>query len=294
MSNEPKAGMGIDPELLAAYIDQRLSPEQRAAVEAQLAADPDSHAVLVETMKAIDQISDTRVPVVPTVPEVPKGRVPRVQWAIAGGMLATAAALVLVLRLQSDVVDRLRGRQSPMDSIISSVGASRSVQGRLAGFDYAPFETRRRSGNTVDSADWNLQAAVLELEQSGNAARAHALGVGYLLLGHHDDAIRELQAALQRDRANQRLLVDYAAALYERGLAQGRDEDFAGARTAIDDALRASPTSLEALFNRALILEALRDQAATDAWRFYLANDGSSSWAAEARQRLARAEGAPR
>ena len=58
MSSEPRAGMNLDPELLAAYIDQRLTPEQRAAVEAQLAKDPDSYAVLVESMKTVDALAE--------------------------------------------------------------------------------------------------------------------------------------------------------------------------------------------------------------------------------------------
>ena len=58
MSNEPKASGALDPEMLAAYIDKRLPPEARAAVEAKLAADPDSYELLVELIHAKEALKD--------------------------------------------------------------------------------------------------------------------------------------------------------------------------------------------------------------------------------------------
>ena len=63
------------------------------------------------------------------------------------------------------------------------------------------------------------------------------------------------------------------------------------ALVAADQALTLQPAQAEALFNRALALEALGIRfAAADSWRRYLEVDPSSSWAVEARERQRAAE----
>src|SRR5690348_532363 len=101
MSNEPRAGMSIDPEMLAAYIDKRLSPEQRAAVEAQLAADPDSYALLVETMKSVDALPA----------DLKTSRDSRRTWMVAGAVLAAAAAVALAIWMSPGMLRSLRGER---------------------------------------------------------------------------------------------------------------------------------------------------------------------------------------
>src|SRR5689334_918268 len=133
MSNEPKAGMSIDPELLAAYIDRRLSPEQRAAVEAQLAEDPDAYALLVATLNAQDALSVSEQ----------TGSRPR-RWRLVGGVLAAAAAIALLAWTMPAILGGLRGdRIDPaFERLVAAVGPQRYVEARLSGgFAYGPLRT---------------------------------------------------------------------------------------------------------------------------------------------------------
>ena len=59
------------------------------------------------------------------------------------------------------------------------------------------------------------------------------------------------------------------------------------ARCAIDGSL------LEALFNRALALEALHLDGARAAWQAYIDRDSASAWAEEARDRLSKLSAKP-
>jgi tetratricopeptide (TPR) repeat protein len=191
-----------------------------------------------------------------------------------------------MVRVQPEILNHLLGRDTGMNSIMQAVGPTRSIQGRLAGFHHTPFEAPLRSTAGTRADDWDLQATVMELESARATSTIHALGVGYLLLGRHEDAIRELQAAIERHGNDASLLIDYAVALSERGLAQGLESDLTRARSALEQALRIRPNSLEALFNRALVLGALGEAASAEAWRAYLAVDSVSPWAVEARARL--------
>lgn len=299
MSQEPKAGTGIDPEMLAAYIDKRLSPEQRAAVEAQLATDPDSYAVLVETIQAQDALNtdaSAQVPEVRTVPEVPKGGVPRVRrWTMAAGVLATAAAIALVVWTQPDLLTLLRGERvdARFERLVAAVGDQRYVEARLTGgFHYGPLrEVTRSAGSDLARQNLALLAASGEVQKeaqaNASAENLGVLGIALLQLGDIDGAVAQLEQAVEIEPSGDRLS-NLAAAYLSRAAVLQRDADMSLALETVERALAASPTLPEALYNRALILQKFRlTELAVKAWDAFLAVDDKSPWAEEARRNRA-------
>lgn len=297
MSNDPKAGPGIDAAVLAAYIDQRLSPEQRAAVEAQLASDPESYDLLVETMKAQDGLNDKvpgvskvpGVPGVPVVPFVPKGSVRKVRWVAAA--VGVAAVLVLAVRIAprftSDPNDTLTAQ------LVDAVGEERYIDGRLTGgFEFGPRRSITRGGEKPGSRNIALLAVAAEVQRAvQNAAtpsNLHAWGVAQLLLGDVDDAIRTLETAVAGGASDETLHSDLAAAYASRAASMDRAEDWPRSLEFAERSIRINSSRSEAYFNKALALEALSlRQQARDAWNQYLERDADSPWADEARRHLA-------
>jgi tetratricopeptide (TPR) repeat protein len=310
MTNDPKAGGGLDPEMLAAYIDKRLPPDERAAVEAQLASDPDSYELLVELIHANEALKEQQPQdedakeaeeraepqsrtgaVVPLVPKPARTRT----WAIAGGVLAVAAALVLVVRLQPELWQRLRGGEAvdpQLAKLVAAVGDERSVEGRLAGgFQYAPLTDVTRGSAGPASRNLSLLAAAGEIQKAAeldpSAEHMHALGVALMLIGDYDGSIRSLRAAIEQAPGVATYQTDLAASLIARGRTLGQPEDLAPALAAADQALQLAAQSPEASFNRALALEALRlDEQAIAAYELFLTLEPTSGWATEARQRI--------
>lgn len=325
MTNEPKAGKGLDPEMLAAYIDNRLPPEQRASVEAQLANDPDSYAVLVETMKALDEgnVPDVRpAPVAEVSPtlasggnsslstEAPSAKVealpgatvlpmrPRglkTRWVVAGSVLAVAAALAMVAWLQPEVWQRIRGGE-PVDplmaKLVEAVGEERYIEARLTGgFKYGPLRSVTRGPGDLSQQNLALLAAAGELQKTAqedsSAANLHSWGVAQLLLGEYDGAARTLESAVAASPNESRLQNDLASGYLAAAKALDRPGDYPRALAAAERALIRDRRFAEAHFNRALALESLGLVAeAVQAWEEYLRVDESSPWAGEARQRL--------
>ena len=285
MNEQPRAGMSIDPEMLAAYIDKRLTPEQRAQVEAQLAADPKSYELLVESMKALEALEDENKGA-RAIPFVPKRTGIRPNWMIAAAALSAAASALIVLRLMNPA-DR-----DSLARLAATVDDHRVVEAPLSGgFTYRPFAPQVRGpASAVPAADWDLLAVVTEAEENAKAGQPdhHLLGVGYLLLARNDDAVRELKQAAEASPTRADILTDYAAALLERGRVNKSAADLRDARTAVERALTQQRDRLETLFTRALILEATHDPEAAAAWKEYLAADSTSPWAAEASEHLGR------
>jgi len=306
MTNEPRAGNGLDPETLAAYIDKRLPPDEHSGVEAKLAADPDSYELLVELIHANEALKD-ELPLDQTEPEpsgdeappartgavvplAPKPARPRM-WAIASGVLAVAAVLVLVVRVQPDLLQRLRGGDAvdpQLAKLVAVVGEERYIEARLTGgFKYGPLRSVTRGPADLSRENLELLAVQVETERavaSGRSAeRLHVLGVSQILTGRLDDGIATLDEAARLAPASSAILIDLSAGYLARGSAPA---DVQRALDLAEHAMRLEPDSLEALYNRALAAERLRLPAAITYWREAAALTPESGWRDEARRRL--------
>jgi CHAT domain-containing protein len=282
MTTDPKDDR-IDSETLAAYIDGRLSSEERAAVEAKLASDDDSYELLVELMRTQDGLPE---------PQVRSGR----QWWWAAGAVAAAAAIVLAVRLGPTSPD---GSQDPrIEALVAAVNGERYVEPRLTGgFPSGPVRSVTRGTGDLSSQNLALLAAVGEAQKRSladpSASNLHAWGLGLVLLGSLDQAIDALESATANAPEDSTILSDLAAAYAARAAGAQSARDWSNALDRSERALRVNPALVEAAFNRALALEALNLDGALVAWRTYLDLDRSSEWSNEARDRLAKLSAKP-
>ncbi|HYE88022.1 MAG TPA: CHAT domain-containing tetratricopeptide repeat protein [Vicinamibacterales bacterium] len=294
MTNEPKAGKRIDPEMLAAYIENRLPPDQRAAVEAQLATDPESYALLVDTVEALDddeiKALEVKEPLARTIPFAPKAATPRVRmWVLASGALAAAAAMTLVMWTGPDLLRRIRGERTDplMARLVDAVGEERYIEARMSG-GFRFGELRTASRGTADAAS-NLAvvatAGQLQVEARQDSAAAHALAVALVFLGRTDEGIAQLESLVQ-EKPSARLYSDLAAAYLTRASPIEHPADVPKAMNAAERATELDPSFAEGWFNLALALERLqlRDQAA-QAWSRSLELE-SGPWRTEIQRKL--------
>src|SRR5262245_13311422 len=278
----PRPGACPEPEQLAALIDGGLSAADRRALEAHLGDCAECREVVADTVAFQGETA-----------QVAPFRRPRLIYPLGAALLAAAAALVLVVRMDRSSESRV----VEMADLVAAVGTTRPIEARLSGgFAYGPppVTTRSASEATV-SPDLQIAAGQAEkkLQAERSAENLHAFGASQLLLGRFDAAVDALNEAATVGASHNTSLRainnDLAAAYLARGRAQDRPDDFVHALNAADSANRATaaPTP-ESLFNRALALEALhlRDQARA-AWQDYLKRDGTSGWADEARRHLA-------
>jgi hypothetical protein len=173
---------------------------------------------------------------------------------------------------------------------------------------YIPYAPPRVTRGGEQQQGVNLQQRNAELiledfasEHPGPESQ-HALGEFYLLKGELQEAIDNLRKAADSDPKNAQYHSDLGAALLEEGKFEqtmadstgsshessvSPKKDFEEALAQLNLALDLKPSLLEAIFNRALVYQALmqRDQARAD-WRRYLGKDPTSGWAIEARKHL--------
>jgi hypothetical protein len=317
-TGRPSAGECLDPEVLSAYVDGKLDVRERAAVEAHLASCADCYEVMSEVLHIQEAIPAARpasstpewgsadaAPDSSSTPPAWFAQAPRPSgdivvrgafgrrkavWGVAGGLLAAAAALVLVVRLQPTWWTG--GVDPKLADLVEAVGEERTVEARLTGgFKYGPLRSPMRSGGRVGPTDnWSLLAAAGRIrevaEKDPRPENLHALGIAHLVIGEYDEAIVGLERRAADD-ADARLQSDLAAALLARASAMGKAEDLPLALAAADRAIALDESLLEARFNRALALDRLqRRPQAEEAWEDYLRRDPSTAWSAEARGRL--------
>jgi CHAT domain-containing protein len=167
-----------------------------------------------------------------------------------------------------------------------------------ANFDYAPFSTTRSAAAAddapftgKDTARHNAELYILSAsrEEPTNPAAHHAVGLLYLAEKKFDAALHEFKLALELAPGNARYHSDAGAAYLEKAaLAEGGKEDeFSenadAALRHLNRALELDENLLEALFNKALILQKIPiSNQAAETWKKYLEKDSASRWAQEA------------
>lgn len=232
---------------------------------------------------------------------------PSIRAGVAGSFVVLVAAIWGTAAWRHDSVAGATGEPtwgtSERRELARVLGPVRPLQGRLAGFAYAPYSPQAA---VKKSAQKTLSLLARRLERGvvwrGTAAGSSAGDFAALQLaagGVDAESLRQasglLGEALAAAPGEAPLLSDLAAVrleLADRADAPGeRLQALAAALAAVE----AEPDPPEARFNLALALEELSlPLAAPRAWRQYLDLTGegrsSSPWAGEARQRLERVE----
>jgi CHAT domain-containing protein len=194
-------------------------------------------------------------------------------WAV---VLVSIAAAIFVL-----------ARATAPRRLIRAAGEApqRPIEGRLAGFPWAPRFANARSEPSLTA----LRSAA-ESVLSDESVKPRDAAVAALLYGRTAIAVERLESLTSRGDASDNDWSDLAAAMLEKARATNDPESSSHALVAADRALAINPFSPQARYNRAIALEQLGlTAAAAKAWRHYLELDGSSDWAREARERLAAA-----
>jgi tetratricopeptide (TPR) repeat protein len=264
-------------ETLAAFLDNRLDARERIHVMQHLAACADCRDVLAESAAFIAS-EQTAPPVVRPFRQK--------RTAIAAFGLAAAAALLLAIWLP-----RRTPQTAPnLDALVAAYAAesTRPAEGRLSGaFGYAAAPPQTRGGFQTDLAP-EIRIAAGRIEETAQRDRSPAniwsLGVAKLSLRDYDVAIAALEEAA-RDLHAPALDSDRAVAYLARGRNTGDQADFTRALAAADRALATKPDLSEALFNRALALQALGRPEARDAWQTVVQRESGGPWANEASAR---------
>ncbi len=211
---------------------------------------------------------------------------------------AVAAAVVLAVAGWWWMGQRIvGGEEGAVNRLLAQAyQEDRRVEMRLRGAGYGPMRVVRGSGETESAMD--RPPALLEAEaRIGNALRGARDNSGWLEVQARADllegrryqaAITELERAMAERPGDHEVRTDLATAYFERGDALNRPLDYARAVELLGAVIHDRPRDTVALFNRAIVLERmyLYHQAEAD-WKRYLELDGTTGWAAEARQRLA-------
>lgn len=218
------------------------------------------------------------------------------------------AALALLLIGFGFGVWRAGFYQSDVDKGLAQLRAAyrgqRPLESRTtADFEYAPVTALRAANETPASDEKARRRAERLLADAGenpsDIDAMHALGLFYLAEKKFDQAAEALNAAIKLDPNNAKIHNDLGALFLEQAkLAEAGGtggkylENVNAALRHFDRALELNGNLLEALFNRALVLQktATLNHQALEAWAKYLEKDATSAWADEARRQMQKLE----
>jgi CHAT domain-containing protein len=208
-----------------------------------------------------------------------------VAWLAAAGLAATFSRAA---------GDRAGEHEASLDSELSAAfSGARPTRARLSvNLTYAPWLPDSPSSTSVSSGQILARARAMakleSLAESESAEGQRARVLLRILSGPLEEAVEPLAHSTQEAATDIELLLDLGAAYLARAERLQRPQDRLAAIEVAKRAVTAGPRDPRALFNLALALDLpfLRRTAA-DAWESFLAVDGISGWAEEARQALA-------
>ena len=241
----------LDPETIAAYLDRRLDPAERARVEEHLADCEECRSLLSETALFLEADAAAK-----PAPVALRPRAARRTWVWS--MAAAAAALLALTPL---VLRQMRPTpESALAELDRALGGKRYIESRLSAFEYGSLVSATR-GPEDSKFPSSVLAAAKRIEEltanSDTPANLAALGAAHLALGRVEQAVENLEDAARIEPENARIQSDLAAAYLARVRAGDDPEDPARAVEAAATAVKLDPKSHAAMFNRALALEAL-------------------------------------
>jgi CHAT domain-containing protein len=214
--------------------------------------------------------------------------VPSLLWW-AASFLVICAATVGLLWWRDGRDRKVPAPPSPPD-VVERIKDERLLPARLSGgFRYAPYDPQAERDPVLERQA--KQAHSPARIYRGSPAQLESLNTETWLAlvdpGQWRQALLSLEAAKASSPQSAAVWSDLAAVQYSLAREQGEPIDFLPALDAAEQAFLLDPHMPEALFNRALCLEALGLwQAAKTTWEAYLEEDASSGWADEARQHL--------
>lgn len=290
-----------EEELIDEYLDDGLSEAAQDRFVQHFLASPERRQKLrliqnLRKFAATTQRSTTK--------SVPKEKALFFDWRrLFFSHALRFATMVLIIFGLGLVVWWMALYQSDVDKGLAQLHLAyhgrRPVEPRTsADFDYAPW-SRTRGNNQANPIDQKAQDRaerfLLDATENQSDAKAHqALGIFYLAQSQFEKALNEFNLALNLSPEDAKLHNDIGATYFEKSKqaeTEGRgDEFFENANASLkhlNRALEINGNLLEALFNRALMLQKMRlTSQARETWERYLEKDSASPWADEARKNL--------
>ena len=279
-----------EDEIINDYVLGRLSAEDAASFESTLAYDPERRFKLELTKQLKDrarvhdaQLAGASSSFLNSITQFLR------QPAYAGAF----AVLLIAAVILGIYLTRRPGTPDDLAELRSLYQQSRPTQSRISGFGYAPLTELRGAPDSREQQRLRrIQNNLIEAtEKSPNAQTHHALGIFYLTQQNHPEAIKQFETALKFNPNDARIRNDLGSAHFELAKSGAREKKLEELTRSLEEFTRATrldPNLLEALFNRSLVLEEMgQPHQAKEAWTLYLQKDSSSSWADEARKRLA-------
>lgn len=276
MAAEPMKVNGTCPSLetIGAFVDGRFKDRERDVIADHLASCETCYFVFSEAARIkVTAGTQTMAAVVPS----------RTPWRMYAAGLAVAATLLIAIATFAPF--GAGGEQRALEQLVASVGTARTFDARLTGgFAYAPVRGPVRGSSDVTLSP-DIRIAIAEIEKQ-NGTRPVAASAA-LIAGDANRAISILEAAVRGDARRARLYSDLSAAYLVRAAQTNSPADLSTALAMANRALEMDRALPEALFNRALALQAIGQTAdARAAWQAFLTIDEHSGWADEARARL--------
>lgn len=281
MGAEPMKVNGTCPSLetIGAFVDGRFKERERDVIAEHLASCEACYFVFSESARL--RVTQTQeLPAAKPAPVAVRAPMWRRRNVLAG--LAAAAMLLIAVNVWQPFGNN---DQRALDHLVTAVGTSRTFEPRLTGgFAYAPVRGPVRGSDDVAlPPDVRIAIAEIEKQAAGRPIAASAA----LISGDADRAIGILEASTRSHSPNAQTFNDLAAAYLVRASRTATTTDASVALAMANRALEIERLMPEAMFNRALALQAIGQTTdARAAWQAYLTIDDRSGWADEARARL--------
>jgi CHAT domain-containing protein len=182
-----------------------------------------------------------------------------------------------------------------LKALVAAYEGRRPLQARITGLAYAPFLSRRGESDDFDPVNRDLAERLLleAVAEKPTSSARQALGQFYLMSGSPAKAVVQFEEALKEDAGNASLRNDFGVALMELSHTSTVIESentllySAKALEEFEAAVKLNPANVEALFNRALLLDQMKlPQQRDQAWQAYLARETDHNWTTEAKRTI--------